>query len=83
MERGFASGTPGPVECQVKAREVGDSLFIPVPWGVCAVARFARLSFIIVVDLGFRSAPPQALCYRRAPRAKSNQIEDQLDQTFQ
>ena len=28
VERGFASGTPGSVEYQVAAREVGDSLFI-------------------------------------------------------
>jgi len=32
--------------------------------------------------LGLRFAPPQALCYRRAPRAKDNQTYEQLDQTF-
>ena len=53
---------------------------LPVPFGVCAVARFARLSFTIVVDLGFRSAPPQALRYRHAPRA--NFIHDLRSHKF-
>ena len=42
--------------------------------GVIAVARFARLILLLVVDLGFRSAPPQALCYRHAPRDKNKTI---------
>jgi len=34
----------------------------------------------MVANLGFRFAPPQALRYRRAPRA--NQTDDELDQGF-
>ena len=53
VERGFASGTPGSVEYQVAAREVGDSLFI-----ISVLRRFrcrsARLNLIIVANLGFR-----------------------------
>ena len=39
--------------------------------GVCTIARFARLNFIMVANLGFRFAPPQAIRYRRASRAKA------------
>ena len=35
----------------------------------------------MVVNLGFRSAPPQALRYRRAPRAKANRTNDELDRS--
>jgi hypothetical protein len=82
VERGFASGTPGSLEYQVAARGVGDSLFIIVTFGVCSIARFARLNFIIVANLGLRSAPPQALRYRHAPRANPNQTADQLNQSL-
>ena len=34
----------------------------------------------MAANLGFRFAPPQALRYRRAPRAK--QTDDELDQSF-
>jgi hypothetical protein len=81
VERGFASGTTESLEYQVATREVGDSLFFITDLRVCAIARFARLNFIIVTNLGFRSAPPRALRYRRAPRANPNQTADQLDQT--
>jgi hypothetical protein len=30
---------------------------------LCAIARFARSVFLPVVNLGFRCAPPQALCF--------------------
>jgi hypothetical protein len=67
---------------RVPAREVGDSLFIISTRGVCTVARFARLDFTLVADLGFRFAPPQALRYRHAPRAKAKTTDDELEQSF-
>ncbi len=47
-----------------------------------AIARSARSFRHTLRDLGFRSAPPQALRYGPAPRAKANQIDDQLDQSL-
>jgi len=68
------------VKYVVPAREVGDSLFINSDSPSCAIARFARSILNTVGNLGFRSAPPQALCYRRAPRATA--IDEQLVQSF-
>jgi len=67
----------------VAAREVATVGSSSVTGGVCAVARFARLDFIIVANLGVRSAPPQALRYRPARRANTNPTDDEheLDQT--
>ena len=47
-----------------------------------AVAHSAGCNLVFRRILGFRSAPPQALRYRRAPRAKANPTDDQLDQSF-
>ncbi len=38
-------------------------LFIMSESQVCAIARFACSVFLSFVILGFRSAPPQALCF--------------------
>src|SRR5439155_1646137 len=46
-----------------------------------AIARLPRLNFIIVANLGFRFAPPQALRYSHAPRA-TELSHHELDQTF-
>ena len=56
----------------MEAREVGDSLFTSSVFAVCAGARFARFITRIVANKGFRCAPPQALRYRRAPRANTS-----------
>jgi len=47
------------------AREAGDSLFITVTCGVYAIARSARLDFILVANLGFRCAPPRLYAFAR------------------
>jgi hypothetical protein len=47
-----------------------------------AVARFAGSFFELSASLGFRSAPPQALCFRRASRAKSNSFTNQIRNSF-
>ena len=52
----------------VAAREVGGSRLLSK--FLRAIARFARFIFVVAANLGFRSAPPQALCDRRASRAK-------------
>jgi hypothetical protein len=52
----------------VKAREVGYSALIISELGACAIARFARSVFILVIDLGFRFAPPQGGVPSRAAR---------------
>ena len=66
----------------VAAREAGDSLFIISDLGCLRYRTLRALySHIGWPNLGFRSAPPQALCFRRAPRADADQI-DQLDQNF-
>ena len=57
---------------QAAAREVGDSIFVSTG-GARTIARLARLIFMTVLNLGFRFAPPQALCYRLASRAGQNQ----------
>ena len=53
------------------AREVGDSLLIMRPFAVPLSHASRALLFMLVGKPGFRFAPPQALCYRRAPRAKA------------
>jgi hypothetical protein len=71
------------MEYQVAAREAGDSLFIISDLRrLRAIARFARLNFIIVANLGLRSASPQALRYRHAPRANPNQTAINLMSTL-
>jgi len=63
------------MEYIVAARVVGDSLFITNLLSLFELSHASRaLFFILVGNLGFRSAPPQALCYRPAPRAKTNPL---------
>ena len=61
------------MEYLVAAREVGDSLFIISDLRRLLYRTLRALEFHNRPNLGFRSAPPQALRYRRAPRAKPNQ----------
>ena len=69
----------------VSAREVGDSRFIICDW------RRLRYRTLRALESHNRHQPgvllakprsPQALRYRRAPRAKANPTDDELDQTF-
>ena len=57
------SETPGSLVQQGRDHDVGDSHLSKVNCGVSAIARFARSVFLFVVNLGFRCAPPQALCF--------------------
>jgi hypothetical protein len=82
VERGFASGTPGSLEYQVAARGVGDSLFIISDLRRLLYRTLRALEFHNRRNLGLRSAPPQALRYRPAPRANPNQTADQRNQSF-
>ena len=74
--RGFASGTQDLAVHLVRAHEVGDDRFIISDCGVCTVARFARLDFMIAAILAFRSALPQALRYHTLRGLR--QINDRL-----
>jgi len=54
---------------KTEAREACDS---PTP-AICLMKRLSltsRTLFVLRTILGFRFAPPQALCYRRASRAQ-------------
>jgi hypothetical protein len=63
------SATPGSLEPKVKSPRSGRQPFIS-DQSSCAIARFARSTFLLISILGFRFAPPQALYYRRASRAQ-------------
>ena len=56
------SGAPGSFEYNERAREVGGSRSSGGRPGICAIARFARSVPLTCAILGFRFAPPQALC---------------------
>ena len=60
------------------ARDAGDCLLITSSLSG-ALSHASRAQFFLMVgNLGFRFAPPQALCYRRAPRARANQTDDNV-----
>ena len=67
---------------RIAAREAAASLFIIRDLRRLRYRTLRALIFRMVANLGFRSAPPQALRYRRAPRAKANPTDDELDQSF-
>src|SRR5688572_18341103 len=61
-----------PLNTRLQPAKWATAYSLTVTCNVWAIAPSARLNFIIVANLGFRSqslAPPQALRYRRAPRA--------------
>ena len=72
MSEALRAEPQAPWKYQVAVRGVGDSLFIISDLRRLRCRTLRALEFITVVNLGFRFAPPQALCYRRAPRAKAN-----------
>ncbi len=56
------SGTPGSWEYKTRAREVGDS-YILSKLRPLHYRTLRALSFFMFFNLGFRCAPPQALCF--------------------
>ena len=72
MERGFASGTPGPIEYQITAHEVVDRLLRH------RTLRVLELQVSHQPGVPLRSTP--VLSYRRAPRAKANQTDGDVNQ---